>query len=472
MTNAVVVGSGPNGLACAVALAREGVRVDVLEEQETFGGGARSSNLTVAGLIHDHCSAVHPLAVGSPFLQSLRLERKGLTWRWPKVDCAHPLDDGTAGVILRSFDDTVARLGDDGDAWRRVFGTFADSFETLTDDLLRPLLHIPRRPIRLARFGLWAATPATVLVRTWRTPQARALFGGVAAHALTVLSRPMSSAVGMALISACHSLGWPVAHGGSQSITDALAAVLREHGGSIHTGVHVRSLSELPRADAIILDLTPATAIELAGDRLPAGVKRSYQRFRHGPAAFKMDFAVEEGVPWTADSCRQAGTVHVAGSFEEIVVAEQEVNEGRMPERPFVLVSQQYLADPQRSRGNLHPVWAYAHVPNGYEGNAAPAIIAQIERFAPGFRERIVATAVRSPIELAAHNRNYSGGDIITGANSALQVLFRPRLALDPYSTGIPGVFICSAATPPGAGVHGMCGYNAAQSALAYLRGL
>jgi phytoene dehydrogenase-like protein len=469
MSEAVIVGSGPNGLACAVALAREGLNVTVLEAEDTIGGGARSGELTLPGLVHDLCSAVHPMAVGSPFLRSLGLERHGLEWRWPEVDCAHPLDDGSAGAMLRSVDETAQALGGDGAAWRRVFGPPAASLEALTEDLLRPIAHLPRHPFRLVRFGAAAAAPATVLARAWRTPRARALFGGVAAHAVSPLSRPMSSAVGVALICACHAFGWAVARGGSQSIVDALAAVLREAGGTIETGVRVRTLSELPSADAVVLDLAPSRVVDIAGGRLPNRVERAYRRYRHGPGAFKVDLAVEGGVPWTNEACRRAGTVHAGGSFDEVVAAEREVNRGRMPERPFVLVSQQYLADPERSSGDVHPVWTYAHVPNGFDGDAEEAIIGQIERFAPGFRERIVATVARSPGEIAAANENYVGGDIITGANTPWQVLIRPRLALDPYSTGIPGVFICSAATPPGAGVHGMNGHNAAQSVLRWL---
>ena len=470
MSEAIVVGAGPNGLACAVALAREGVRVTVLEAEDTVGGGARSGELTVPGLVHDHCSAVHPMAVGSPFLQSLGLERHGLEWRWPEVDLAHPLDDGSAGVLFRSLEATEEALGSDGAAWRRVFGRPARSLDALGDDIFRPVLHVPRHPLRLVRFGLPAAMPATVLARAWRGPQARALFGGVAAHAVSPLNRPMSSSVGVALICACHRFGWAVARGGSGAITGALASALAEHGGRIETGVRVRSLAELPAADAVVLDLAPRGVAELAGERLPRRVARAYRRYRHGPAAFKVDLAVEGGVPWTNDACRRAGTVHAGGPFEEIVAAEREVNAGRMPARPFVLVSQQYLADPERSSGDVHPVWAYAHVPNGYDGDAEQALLDQIERFAPGLRERIVATTVRGPAELETRNANYLGGDIITGANTPLQVLIRPRLALDPYSTGIPGVFICSAATPPGAGVHGMNGYNAARSALRHLR--
>ena len=463
------MGSGPNGLACAAALAREGVRVTVLEAEDTIGGGARSAELTVPGLMHDVCSAVHPMAVGSPFLRSLDLGRYGFEWRWPEVDCAHPLDDGSAGVMLRSIDATAEALGADGAAWRRVFGVPGRSFDVLSEDLFRPVLHVPRHPLRLVRFGIAAAAPATVLARVFKTPQARALFGGIAAHALSPLGRPMSSAVGSALICAGHRFGWAVARGGSQSIVDALHSVVHEHGGEVQTGVRVRSLVELSGADAVVLDLAPRRVVELAGDRLPRRVARAYRRYRHGPGAFKVDFAVESGVPWTNEACRRAGTVHVAGSFGEVVAAEREINRGRMPERPVVLVAQQYLADPERSAGDVHPIWSYAHVPSGYDGDAQQAIVDQIERFAPGFRDRIVASTARSTSEIAAANANYIGGDIITGANTPVQTLIRPRLSLDPYSTGIPGVYICSAATPPGAGVHGMNGFNAAQSVLRHL---
>ena len=470
MSEAIVVGAGPNGLACAAALARTGVDVTVLEATDAPGGGARSRELTLPGLLHDVCSAVHPMALGSPFLRSLGLERYGLEWRWPEVDCAHPLDDGSAGVMLRSIDATARGLGVDGPAWRRVFEAPSASFDALADDVLRPVLHIPRHPVRLARFGLVAALPATAVARAWRTPQARGLFGGIAAHAFSPLGRPMSASVGMALVCTAHRYGWAVARGGSQAITDALLAVLGEHGARIETDAPVRSLSDLPRVDAVVLDLAPSRVADVANGRLPAHVERAYRRYRHGPGAFKLDLAVEGGVPWTNEACRRAGTVHVGGSFEEVVAAERAVNRGRMPERPFVLVGQQYLADPGRSAGDIHPVWAYAHVPAGFTGDAEAAIIDHIERFAPGLRERIAARAVRSTLQIASENENLVGGDIINGANTPWQTIIRPRLAADPYRTGIPGVFICSAATPPGAGVHGMNGYNAAQSVLRSLR--
>jgi phytoene dehydrogenase-like protein len=466
MSDAIVVGAGPNGLACAAALAAKGVTVTVIEAGETIGGGARSSELTLPGVIHDDCAAAHPAAVGSPALTTLDLSRHGLEWAWPEVDLAHPLDGGDGAAMLRSLDATVAGLGEAGPAWRRIFGRSSESFDLLGEDILRPLLHVPRHPVRLARLGLRAVAPATLLARAFPTAPARALFGGVAAHSFSPLSRPLSSAQGVGLICACHCHGWPVARGGSQAIADAFGAVVLEHGGKIETGRTVRSLDELPAADAVILDLAPGAVTEIAGDRLPSRVARSYRRYRLGPGAFKVDLAVEGGVPWAESAPRRAGTVHAIGSFEELVAAERDVNRGRMPERPFVLVGQQYLADPTRSRGDIHPVWAYAHVPHGYPGDATEALLDQIERFAPGLRERIVARNVRSTVDLAAYDANYVGGDILTGANTPWQTVVRPRLALDPYATGIPGVFICSAATPPGGGVHGMGGYNAARSVL------
>jgi phytoene dehydrogenase-like protein len=469
LSTAIVVGSGPNGLACAVELARSGVEVTVLEAEKSIGGGARTSELTEPGVLHDECSATHPMAAASPFLKALGLERHGLEWLWPEVSLAHPLDDASAGVMVRDAEETARELGEDGAAWKRFFGSSSANFGALLEDMLAPIIHFPRHPLRLARFGIPAAAPATVLARAWRTPQAKALFGGVAAHSFAPLNRPMSSAVGCALIDAGHAFGWPVARGGSGAITDALASVLREHGGKIETGKRVRSFGEVEGADVVAFDLAPAAVAEIVGERLPSRVARAYRRYRHGPGAFKLDLAVQGGVPWTNEACRRAGTVHVIGSFDELVAAEAEVNRGQMPERPFLLVGQQYLADPGRSKGDLHPVWVYAHVPTGYRGDATGAMLGQIERFAPGFRERIAASVMRDPAELEARNANYVGGDIITGANTPWQTLIRPRLALDPYSTGVDGVYICSAATPPGAGAHGMNGYNASRAALGRL---
>jgi phytoene dehydrogenase-like protein len=466
MTTAVVVGAGPNGLAAAIHLARNGFDVQLLEAAESVGGGARSGELTVPGVIHDYCSAAHPMGVGSRFWQEIDLGRYGVTWKWPEIDCAHPLDDGTAGVLYQSIEKTTAGLGSDGRRWRLAVGDLAASFDELGRDLMRPVLHVPRHLIRLAAFGPRAVLPATVMVRWFRTEQARALFGGASAHMFTRLDRPLTAAMGLIFLASGHRYGWPVAEGGSGSIIAALAAALHEHGGSVTTGVTVTSRADIPDADVVMLDLTPAAAVQIYGDVMPARIKRSYRRYREGSSAFKVDFAIEGHIPWTNPECARAGTVHLGGTFAEIAYTERERAQGRMSERPFMLVGQQYLADPSRSAGNINPIWSYAHVPFCYTGDATAIVTDQIERFAPGFRERIVATVSKSTAELQAYNRNYIGGDIIGGANDRLQVLFRPRVAIDPYFTGVPGVYLCSQSTPPGAGIHGLCGYHAAQSAL------
>ena len=468
MPSAIVVGSGPNGLACAATLASRGVEVTVIEAEETIGGGTRTSELTEPGLLHDECSATHPMAVSSPAVISpgLELERHGLEWAWPEVDLAHPLDGGGGGVMLRSLEATAAGLGAAGKRWQQVFGSPSQGYDTLTEDIYHPLIHFPRHPLRQARFGLPAALPATALGRRLGTPEAAALFGGVAAHSYSRLDLPLSSAIGMALVCSGHAYGWPVAKGGSVALANAWASVIRERGGRIETGRRVRSLDELPAADAVVLDLTPRGVLEVTGEKLPSRVARSYRRYKYGPGAFKLDLAVQDGVPWTMEAARRAGTVHVGGSLEEVAAAEAEINRGRMPQRPFILVGQQYLADPGRSRGDLHPVWAYAHVPSGYDGDATGAILDQIERFAPGFRERIVAQTATTTAEIAARNTNFVGGDILGGANTPLQTMLRPRVHPVPYRTGIRGVFICSAATPPGAGAHGINGFNAAEAVL------
>lgn len=469
MTSAIVVGSGPNGLSAALTLARSGIEVTVLEAAAQPGGGARSAEATLPGLLHDECSGFHPLAVDNAFSRSVDLAAHGLAWEWPEIQYAHPLDHGGASAVRDVFA-TSRTLFDDGSAWARVFGTAAGDFRGLTDDLLRPMLRMPRNPASLARLGASAGLPASVLARSWTTAEARALFAGVAAHAFRPLDSLASSAVGVVLGSAAHACGWPVARGGSQSIVEAMIRALLGLGGRVETGIKVSALSELPPADLVLLDTSPAAAAAIAGERMPGRIARAYRRYTHGPGAFTVSFAVEGGIPWSFEPAFRAGTVHLGGTFEEIAAAERMVHLGRMPERPFVLLGQQYVADPSRSAGGIVPIDAYAHVPAGFDGDALPALVAQIERFAPGFRERILATAVRSTAALEAGNPNLVRGDIVGGANSALQLLFRPRPAGDPYSTGVPGVYLCSSATPPGAGAHGMCGFNAAQSALAGLR--
>jgi phytoene dehydrogenase-like protein len=470
MTRAVVVGSGPNGLAAALTLARAGLEVQVLEAADTAGGGTRSSELTRPGLIHDECSGFHPLAVDTPFSREFDLARFGLTWRWPEVQFAHPLDGGDGAVSLRSVADTAAILGTDGPRWQRVFGPLTDRFDLITADFLQPMLHRPAHPLALGRFGLLSALPASVLARVWSTPQARALFGGVAAHAMRDLATPMSAAIGVALTSSAHAYGWPVAEGGSGAISTAMIAALEALGGKILTGTRVDSLGELGEFDLVMLDVAPGAATRIAGERMPNRIRRALTRYRHGPGVFKIDYAIEGEMPWQHEPSRRAGTVHAVGGYQEIALAERDVARGRMPERPFVLVGQQYLADPTRSSGSQHPLYTYAHVPAGFTGDATAAIEAQLERFAPGFRDQILARHVRTPGQLESHNANYVGGDVVTGANSARQLVFRPRVALNPYAIGVPGVYLCSAATPPGAGAHGMCGYNAARAALARLR--
>jgi len=466
MTRAVVVGSGPNGLAAAITLAKAGVEVEVLEAADVAGGGTRSSELTLPGLIHDECSGFHPLAVDTPFSRAVDLGAHGLTWRWPDVQYSHPLDGGRGGAAFRSIADTAAGLGSDATRWQHVFGPLTEQFDKITEDFLQPMLHVPSHPFALARFGMLSGLPASVLARVFATDEARALFGGVAAHAMRNLATPMSSAIGVALATAAHAYGWPVAEGGSAAISRAMIAALEEHGGKVITGVHVASLAELGSPDIVMLDTSPRAAVKIAGAMMPGRIRRALSRYRHGPGVFKVEFAIDGEVPWQHEPSRRAGTVHVVGGYDEIAFAEREVAKGRMPARPFVLVGQQHLADPSRSSGSHNPLYAYAHVPSGFTGDATDAIETQIERFAPGFRDRIVARHVRTTIQMETHNPNYVGGDVVTGSNDARQLVFRPRVAMNPYAVGVAGVYLCSAATPPGAGAHGMCGYNAANAAL------
>ncbi|MFW5934130.1 MAG: phytoene desaturase family protein, partial [Actinomycetota bacterium] len=372
-------------------------------------------------------------------------------------------------AVWRSVDETASELGADGPSYRRMFGPLDDRFEKIAHEFLQPMVHVPRHPLALARFGAYAALPATLLARRWRREETRALYAGVAAHAFRPLGSLMSSAIGVALGTAAHRYGWPVAVGGSASITTAMARLLASYGGRIETGTTVHSSGDLTGADVVMLDTSPSAAAHILKGQLPRHVARAYRRFRHGPAAFQVAFAVKGGVPWLHEPSCRAGTVHVGGTIEQIAAAEREVWRGRMPRRPFVLVAQQSVADPGRAHDGVHPVDVYAHVPAGWRGDATQVIVEQIEAYAPGFAARIRGSRVRSPVDIQRDNANYVGGDIVTGANTPLQLVFRPRPALDPYATGIPGVYLCSAATPPGAGAHGMCGWHAARSALRYL---
>ncbi|UVE96705.1 NAD(P)/FAD-dependent oxidoreductase [Dietzia sp. B32] len=469
MPSAIIVGSGPNGLAAALTLAADGVDVTVLEASDSIGGGTRSGEMTSPGLLHDQCSGFHPLAVDTGFSRQFDLEAHGLRWALPEVQYSHPLDGGRGAAVWRSVDRTASHLGADGQSYRRMFGALDARFPQIAEEFLQPLLHIPNHPLVLARFGAYAAMPASLLARRWHGDEARALFGGVAAHAFRPLDSVMSSAIGVALGTAAHRFGWPVAVGGSATIATTMATMLDGLGGRIETGITVRDHRELGRPDVIMLDTSPVAAARILAGILPRRVDRAYRRFRHGPAAFQVAFAVEGGIPWSHEPSRAAGTVHVGGTFAEIAAAERQVVRGEMPQRPFILVGQQSVADPARAKNGLHPVDAYAHVPAGWTGDATQTIIDQIERFAPGFRDRVHQIHTRSTHELEEHNPNYVGGDIVTGANDPRQLVFRPRVALDPYSTGVPGIYICSAAAPPGAGAHGMVGWNAARSALSYL---
>jgi len=464
--DAVVVGAGPNGLAAAARLANEGWSVLVLEGSDGAGGGSRTLPLTLPGFRHDHCSAIHPLAAASPAFRALGIERHGVEWIHPPAALAHPLDDGSAALLLRSLDETRAALGADGRAWGDLLGPLAARFDDLVADALGGLARVPRRPLLLARFGLLALRPAAGLARACLSSgRARALFAGIAAHAMRPLDAAGTAAFGLVLGAAAHARGWPFPRGGAQAIPDALAAVIRAGGGRIETGRRVASLDELPAARAVLLDLVPRDVLRVAGRRLPPRYARALARYRHGPGVVKVDYALSAPIPWRARDAALAGTVHLGGTLEEIAHAEAQVGRGIMPERPFVLVVQHTPFDPSRAPPGAHTAWAYAHVPHAFAGDALPALEAQLERFAPGFREVVLARAVRGPARLEAENPNLVGGDVGAGLNSLGQTLFRPLARAVPWATPLPGVYLCSAATPPGGGVHGLCGWHAARVA-------
>jgi phytoene dehydrogenase-like protein len=466
VVDVVVVGSGPNGLAAALTCAKAGRSVLVLEAAETVGGGTRTAELTLPGFHHDVCSAIHPFAAVSPFFAGAGLERHGLELLHPEVPLVHPLDGGRAGVLHRSLAETVAGLGEDGAAWDRHLGWATRRWPALAEATLAPLLRVPRHPITLAGFGLRGLLPATWFGRLFRTDEARGLIAGAAAHSFLPLSHPLTTSMGIMLLVSGHVAGWPVARGGSQAIAEAMAKQLVELGGTIETGRTVRSLDDIPPSKAVLFDLTPRQVLDICGGALPERYRARLSRFRYGPGVCKVDYALSEPVPWTNEAARRAGSLHLGGTMAEIAAAEAEVGAGRHPDRPFVLIGQQSLVDDTRAPSGQHTLWTYCHVPHGSDVDMTDAIERQIERFAPGFRDVVLAKATATSSWYEAHNANFIGGDIAGGSHAGLQLVLRPRAGVHPYRTPNPRLFLCSASTPPGGGVHGMCGYNAATTAL------
>jgi phytoene dehydrogenase-like protein len=467
LPDAVVVGAGPNGLAAAIELARNGRSVHLIEAASSVGGGTRTAELTLPGFHHDVCSAVHPLALGSPFLRTLPLEQFGLELIEPPTQAAHPLDDGGAVTLMRSLEETADSLGADARAYRSLVGPFARHWDRLAETMLGPLTRPPKAPLLAARFGSRGVLPAALAARTrFRTPQGRALIAGMAAHAMRPLEAPGTTAFALVMLSVGHACGWPVARGGSGQIAAAMRGYLESLGGTIELDRPITTLAELPDARAVLFDVSPRALLEICGESLPRRYRRALRRFSYGPGVFKVDYALSGPVPWSAPAARSAGTVHLGGTLSEIAASERAVAKGDHSEAPYVLVAQQSLLDPSRAPAGRHTLWAYCHVPNGSTVDMTGAIEAQLERFAPGFGELVLARATRGPAQLEADNANYVGGDIGGGVNSLWQTVARPALRANPYATPNPKLFLCSASTPPGGGVHGMCGFNAARAAL------
>jgi phytoene dehydrogenase-like protein len=463
----VVVGSGPNGLSAAVRLAQAGLSVVLLEANETLGGGSRTAELTLPGFRHDVCSAVHPLGAGSPFFGQLPLEQFGLSWVEPELPLAHPLDGERAAVLQRSVSKTAEAFGPDKVAYDRLMGPLVSHWSELTNELLQPMLHFPRHPFQLGAFGWRAFRSASSLVEGWfRSIEGRALLSGLAAHSFLALDQIPSAAFAIILAMMGHAVGWPFARGGSQQIADALASLFHSLGGEVVTGHRVENLDQLPKARVIMLNVSPRQLLQLARERLAGSYRRRLERFRYGPGIFKIDYALNGPIPWTAQACARAGTVHVCGTFEEVAQAEHEVSQGRLPERPFVFLAQPSLFDSTRAPAGKHVAWAYCHVPTGSSADMTGSIEDQIERFAPGFRDQVLARHTTNCAEVERKNANLIGGTISGGLADVWQLLARPILSPTPYRTPIKGLYLCSASTPPGAGVHGMCGFHAAEAAL------
>ncbi len=463
--DAIVVGSGPNGLAAAIRLAQQGWSVTVLEAAATPGGGVRSQELTLPGYVHDVCSSVYPLTACSPFFRRLPLKEHGLEWVFPPVALANPFEDGSAAILAKSMDETVRSLGKDGDSYRRLIERFSVHWEALLEDLLAPL-RFPRHPFHFWKFGMMAIRSSRGLAHShFATEHGRIFFAGLAAHSMLPLEFLSTAGFGLLLALSAHAVGWPVARGGAQQLTSSLVSYLASLGGTVITNCLVESLDQLPPARAVLLDVTPRQLLKLAGARLPDSYRRKLNRFRYGMAAFKLDWALEGPIPWRASECSQAGTIHLGGSLAEICESERSAWQGKFSGKPFVLLSQPSLFDPSRAPAGKHTAWAYCHAPNGYKEDVTEAIEAQIERFAPGFGKLVLARSVLKPFDLEQHNPNLVGGDIAGGASTLSQFFLRPTAGL--YRTPIKGTYLCSSSTPPGAGVHGMCGYFAAEAALA-----
>jgi len=464
--DAIVVGSGPNGLAAAITLARQGWKVQVIEAKDTVGGGMRTAELTLPGFRHDICSAIHPLGMGSPFFRTLDLSGYGLEWIQPELPLAHPFEDGTAVALQQSLDYTKQGLGRDGAAYGRLLGPIVRNWDAVAQEFLGPL-RLPRHPLVMAQFGLRALWPAKSTAKAlFRAEKSRAFFAGLAAHAIMPLEWPTTTAFGLMLAALGHVVGWPLPRGGSQAIADALAAYLVDLGGEIVTGHEVKSLGELPDARAVLLDVTPRQVLQIAGEQLPNRYRHQLEKYRYGPGVFKIDWALSEPIPWRAEACRRAGTVHIGPTLEEICASEQAVWQGKHSGRPYTLVTQQSLFDGTRAPNGQHTGWAYCHVPHGSSEDMTAVIEGQIERFAPGFYDCILAKHTMTADDFQRYNPNYIGGDINGGVQNWRQLFTRPVPRLNPYSTPLPNLFLCSSSTPPGGGVHGMCGTYAAQSVL------
>ncbi|MDR9416593.1 MAG: NAD(P)/FAD-dependent oxidoreductase [Gracilimonas sp.] len=464
--DAVIVGSGPNGLSAAVRLAKQGLKTLVLEAEKTIGGGTRTKEITEPGFLHDICAAVIPTTAGSPFLKSLELEKYGLEYIHPEVPFAHPLDHGDAAIAWRSLDETAVHLADDELAYRKLYSEFVEHWELLSEDIFGTL-RIPKHPLLMARFGWFGAQSANFLSSShFKSSHAKALLAGCAAHSIMPLTNAFSASFGLVLASSAHAVGWPIAKGGTQSVTDALATLFLELGGKIQKDHPVNSLKDIPSATSILFDLTPRQVVNIVGENAPAKYLRKLKDFNYGPGVFKIDWALSDPVPWSNENCKRAGTLHLGGTFEEIAASEQAIWDNKHSEKPYVLVSQPSLFDETRAPKGKHTLWAYCHVPHGSDKNMTTEIEDQIERFAPGFKDTIISKYTMNAPQFQSYNANYIGGDINGGAQYFKQLFARPVLKWNPYHIPATSMYICSSSTPPGGGVHGMCGYHAAQSVL------